>query len=197
MICQSHFQIKPEIDIVRNRMLAFEVRVLFDFSNKGVYALLSASVLALEGGGNLINPDGSLVFIFFLFLIFVFILNKVLFKPIGRVLDERASLTEGTRADAKKTLNEYRARLEAYETGIRKARSESYIYLEQQRNSALVERRLTVSEAKRHAAAEIEEARKAVAAEAEKARATLENDAREIAEKISVVVLGRTAGGRM
>jgi hypothetical protein len=39
-----------------------------------------------EGGGNIISPDGSLVFVLFLFIILVFV-ERILFGPSGG-LDE-------------------------------------------------------------------------------------------------------------
>ena len=60
----------------------------------GVHTLLANVALAFaEGGGNIISPNGSLVFILVLFLLFVFVMNRLLFRPISRVLDERQVLT--------------------------------------------------------------------------------------------------------
>ena len=53
-----------------------------------------------EGGGDIISPDGSLVFVLVLFLVFVFLLNRILFRPVGRVLDERQTLIEGSANEA-------------------------------------------------------------------------------------------------
>jgi len=158
--------------------------------------LLAMIALALaEEGGNIINPDGSLLVIFVLFVIFVFVLNRLLFKPVGQVLDEREALTEGATAEARAATRQYQTRLADYEATIRQARTESYRHLEQERAAALEERRRLLEEAKAEAGVRIESAKSAVADEADRARAALEVESRRIAEQISRAVLGRELGG--
>lgn len=148
-----------------------------------------------EGGGNIISPDGSLVFVLVLFLIFVFVLNRILFRPIGRVLDERQSLTEGAANEARAAKRSYEARLAEYEATIRQARAESYRQSEQERAVALDERRRLIEEAKQVANEEIGRARHEIERQAAEARAALESESRQIAQRISRTVLGRTVGG--
>jgi F-type H+-transporting ATPase subunit b len=154
------------------------------------------TALALsEGEGNIIQPDGSLIFVLVLFLIFVFVLNRILFKPIGRVLDERETLTEGAKTEARAATRRYQAQLADYEARIRQARGESYRLLEQHRAGALEERRQLIEQVKAEATEKIEEARAEIAGQAERAREALEVESRQIAAQISRTVLGRTVGG--
>lgn len=148
-----------------------------------------------EGGGNIISPDGSLVFVLILFLVFVFVLNRILFRPISRVLDERETLTEGAANEARAARRRYEARLAEYEATIRQARAESYRRLEQERAAALDERRRLIEEAKQHANEEIGRAKQEIERQVATARAALESESRQIAERISRTVLGRTVGG--
>ena len=148
-----------------------------------------------EGGGDIIKPDGSLVFIFILFLLFVFVMNRLLFRPVGRVLDERQTLTEGATNEARAALRRYESKLYEYEGTIRQARAESYKKLEQDRAAALEERRGVIESAKRKAAEEIAEARTEIERQGAAARVTLEDETRRIAAEISRTVLGRTVGG--
>lgn len=148
-----------------------------------------------EGGGNIISPDGSLVVVLVLFLIFVFVLNRILFRPIGRVLDERQTLIEGSANEARAARRRYEARLAEYEATIRQARAESYRRAEQARNAALDERRRLIEEAKEYARKQIESAKREIEQQVAQARAALESEVREIAQRISQTVLGRTVGG--
>ena len=158
--------------------------------------MVSMTALAFsEGGGNIIQPDGSLIFVLVLFLIFVFVLNRILFKPIGRVLDERETLTEGAKTEARAATRRYQAQLADYEARIRQARGESYRLLEQHHAAALEERRQLIEQVKAEANEKIEQAKTEIAGQAENARASLEVDARQIAAQISRTVLGRTVGG--
>ncbi|MEK6288965.1 MAG: ATP synthase F0 subunit B [Acidobacteriota bacterium] len=148
-----------------------------------------------EGGGNIISPDGSLVFVLVLFLIFVFVLNRILFRPIGRVLDERQTLTEGAANEARAAKRSYEARLAEYEATIRQARAESYRQSEQERAVALDNRRRLIEEAKQFANEEIGRAKNEIERQVADARAGLESESLQIADRISRTVLGRTVGG--
>lgn len=148
-----------------------------------------------EGGDNIIQPNVTLVVVLILFIVFVIVLNQILFKPIGKVLDERESLTDGAAAEARAASRQYQSRLNNYEETIRQARAESYRKLEQQRKAALEERSNLVAAARAEAEAEIEKAKQEVAAQTAEARTALEQESRQIAEQISRTVLGRAVGG--
>jgi len=158
--------------------------------------LFGVTALALAGGEeNIIQPNASLFLVFVLFIIFVFVLNRILFRPIGRVLDEREALTEGASNEARAAANRYQSELASYEASIRQARGDSYRRIEQERAAALEERKRLIDEAKQKAAQEIDRAKSEIADQAASARAFLEAESRQIAERISHTVLGRTAGG--
>jgi F-type H+-transporting ATPase subunit b len=158
--------------------------------------LLAHGVLAFaEGGSNIINPDGSLVFVLILFLVFVFVMNRLLFRPVSRILDERQTLTAGAANEARAAARRYESKLDEYEATIRQARAESYKNLEAQRAVALAERQQVVEAAKQATAEEISRAKAEIERQAEQARATLEAESRQIAENISRTILGRTVGG--
>jgi len=157
--------------------------------------LVSITLAFAEGGGDIIKPDGSLVFVLILFIVLVFVLNRILFRPIGRVLDERQTLTEGAANEARAARRSYDTRLAEYETTIRQARAESYKHSEQERAAAVEERRHLIDEAKLHAHEQIERAKQEIEQQVVQARSALESESRQIAERISRTVLGRTAGG--
>jgi F-type H+-transporting ATPase subunit b len=148
-----------------------------------------------EGGGNIISPDASLVFVLVLFVIFVFVLNRILFRPISRVLDARQTLTEGSANEARAARRRYEAKLADYEATIRQARAENYRRLEQERAAALEERRKLIEAAKLHAHGQIADARLEIGQQAAQARSALESEAHQIADRISRTVLGRPVGG--
>ncbi len=152
-------------------------------------------MLASESTGNIISPDGSLVVIFFLFLIFVFLLNRILFKPVGRILDQREKLTHGAKAEAREAADELRRKLGEFEERIRLARAESYRYLEQQRAAAVARRNQDIEEARHQAASTIEDGKREIARQAEQARSALESEAASIAGSIAQTILGRAVGG--
>ena len=148
-----------------------------------------------EGGGNIISPDGSLIFILVLFILFVFVMNRLLFRPISRVLDERQTLTEGATNEARAAVRRYQVKLNDYESAIRQARAESYKKLEADRAVALESRRRMIEAAKEETRDKISQAKSEVEQQAAAARASLESESRRVAETISRIVLGRAVGG--
>ena len=158
--------------------------------------MLSTGALAFaEGGSNIIQPDASLVFVLILFLLFVFVMNRLLFRPVSRILDERQTLTVGATNEARAAARRYEGRLDEYEATIRQARAESYKRLEEGRALALDQRRQLIDAAKQQTADEINRAKADIDRQAAAARATLEAESRQIAENISRTILGRTVGG--
>ena len=153
-------------------------------------------VLALaEGGDNIIQPDLSLILVLVLFLIFVVVLNKILFKPISEVLNERHNLTVGAADEARAVTRSYQMRLADYEARIREARAESYRQAEIQRAAALERRRQLIEQVKQQAAQQIEEAKANIRRQVAEARSALEIESRQIAAGIARTLLGRTVGG--
>jgi F-type H+-transporting ATPase subunit b len=148
-----------------------------------------------EGGGNIISPDGSLVLVLILFIIFVFVLNRILLRPVGRVLDERQTRPYGAANDARAARRRYEAKLAEYETTIRQARAEGYRRSEQERAGALEERRKLIEAAKQNTNEQITHARSEIAQQVAQARTALASESRQIADRISRTVLGRTVGG--
>jgi F-type H+-transporting ATPase subunit b len=157
--------------------------------------LVSMTLAFAEGGGDIISPDGSLIFVLILFVILVFVLNRILFRPIGRVLDERQTLTEGAANEARAARRIYESRLADYEATIRQARAESYKRSEQERAAALEARRRLIDDSKLQAHEQIERAKREIEQQVARARAALESESRQIAERISRTVLGRPVGG--
>lgn len=157
--------------------------------------MVATAVLALEGGTDIIRPDGSLVVIFVLFIIFVFVMNRLLFKPIVRVLDQRERKTEGARHEARASIRVYEGKVAEYEFSIRHTRAETYRLLQEAREKAMAERSRLLDEARQAAGQEFGAARTELERQVVAARATLERDARQIAAEISRNILGRPVLG--
>ena len=104
-------------------------------------------------------------------------------------------MTEGAANEARAARRRYEAKLAEYEATIRQARAESYRRAEQERAAALDQRRRLIEDSKQHANEEIGRAKHEIERQVTAARAALESESRQIAERISRTVLGRTVGG--
>jgi len=151
--------------------------------------------LALKEG--VLSIDGSFLFIFFSILLLIYVLNRTLFKPINKVLDERESLGAGRIGEARRMLGEYEERLKRYESQLREARGEAYQRLEAGRREAMLERQRMIAEVKAETTARIDAAKDEIAEQAAGAKKNLEKDARAMAATISSQILRRSvsAGG--
>lgn len=136
-------------------------------------------------------PDGTLVLHILIIIMMVFLLNRILYRPISRVLDERESRTRGRSGEALDILRRVKESLSRYENSLRQARAESYRLLEQQQSEATGERQRRVLAVREELEERIEEQKKEIRAQADDARITLEGEARRAAASISSQVLRR------
>lgn len=153
------------------------------------------TVLALAG--NVLSVDGSFLFIFVSIFVLIFILNRTLFSPINKILDERERLGVGRLDQAKGMLIAYEQQLTQYEEQLRAARAEAYQNLEAQRREAQTIRQETLAQVRTETSAQIAEAQSAIREQAEAAKENLQGEARQMAATISSQLLHRpvTDGG--
>jgi len=136
-------------------------------------------------------PDGTLVLHIVIIVTMVFILNRILYRPISRVLDERESRTRGRSGEALEILRRVRESLSRHENSLRQARAEGYRLLEQQQAEATGERQRRVLAVRKELEERIEEQKREIQAQADDARITLEGEAHRAAASISSQVLRR------
>lgn len=144
--------------------------------------------------GSVISIDGSFLFIFISIFLLIFILNRTLFAPINKVLDEREHLGAGRLTESKKLLKQYDERLQYYEAQLRQARAEAYQTLEVQRKEALTARQQLLDQVKQETAVQIAAAKDEIAQQTARARQNLETEARTMAATISSQILHRPVG---
>ncbi len=136
-------------------------------------------------------PDGTLVLHIAIIITMVFVLNRLLFRPINATLKERESRTRGRSGEARETIRRVEESLANYENSLRKARAEGYRLLEQQQAESSAERTRRLGLVRKEVEEEVEEQKSLIRAQAEDARAALESEARRIASGISSQILGR------
>lgn len=136
-------------------------------------------------------PDGTLLIHIAIIITMVFVLNRLLFKPVGRVLSEREARTHGRSDEARDTIRRVSESLSRYETSLRQARAEGYSLLERQQSEANGDRQRKVALVRKEVEGQIEEEKRQIRAQADAARATLEEEAKLVAASIKSQVLRR------
>ncbi len=153
--------------------------------------LVAVPALASEGDIVLIPSPEMLLSLIVLFVLLVFPVNALLFKPIFAALDARDEKISGTRARAERLAGDADEVLARYEARIREVREEA----EAERRESLAESRsqslAEAAAARGGAEADIENARREISAELERARSGLRRDAEQLARQAAGRVLGR------
>jgi F-type H+-transporting ATPase subunit b len=136
-------------------------------------------------------PDGTILIHIAIIITMVFVLNRLLFRPVGRILSEREARTHGRSDEAHDTMRRVSESLSRYETSLRQARAEGYSLLERQQSEANGERQRKIASVRREVEEQVEEEKRQIRAQADAARATLGEEAKLVAANISSQVLRR------
>ena len=138
---------------------------------------------------------GSIPTVVFLLLLY-WIYTVLVHKPLGRVLQERRSKTEGAMEKARADIAAAEARTADYEQRMREARVALFRQQEVRRQQALQARTAAVAEARERAQAQVESARTAIEKDKLAAQAVLVAESGRLAAEILQSVLQPAAGGR-
>ncbi len=154
--------------------------------------LAPAGGAAASEGGLVLLPEWDLLLLLLAVVALLIVpVNKLLFDPIFRVLEERDQKIAGTRKRAETIAAEADASLQRYEQAIAEVRVEA----ESTRRSALDDARSAHAQrtaaARAEAESEVGRAREALAAELTTARASLRSQSEGLAREIASRVLGR------
>lgn len=136
-------------------------------------------------------PDISLVYQMINFLVLLFVLNLVLYKPIRNVLLERKAKIEGMQNGAEKAQSDLVAGEDAYNSGLKQARSKGLKSKEAFVEEASKEEKEIIDRINKKAQANLADIKKQVAQETEQARKALEAEVDVYAKAIGEKILGR------
>lgn len=139
----------------------------------------------------MISLDISILYQVILFVVLWLILNKVLFQPYLRLLDERERRTAGAQHDSS-DLEHEGARLRAqYEEKIKTAQTTAYADKERVLQTARMEREKILGDARQEATQTLERARQEITAAVATERTLAAAEAQSIGAVIASKVLGR------
>lgn len=140
----------------------------------------------------MINLNATLLIQLANFLLLMFLLNRLLFRPMMRVLEERRERTEGRRKKAEQLDAEAEAVWSDYQKRIQEAKADADRIRSELVRQADAERQKTVEAATRQAEKTVTEIRARVRAEAEEARGVLRAEAERLASAMAEQILGRS-----
>jgi F-type H+-transporting ATPase subunit b len=138
-------------------------------------------------------PDLSVVWVIFFVLLLTVILDRLLFKPILRVIAQREHAIQSARELAERSASEARAAAAEFERKTADARGEIYKQMDEMRRTASAERADIMARTRAEVDAEIAAASAKLQAEADQARRTLSADAEALGQAAADRILGRRA----
>jgi F-type H+-transporting ATPase subunit b len=136
-------------------------------------------------------PDLSVAWVIFFVLLLTVIVDRLLLRPVLRVIGAREDAIRSARELAQRSSNEARAAAAEFEQKTTAARSEIYKQMDDMRRSALNERAEIMSRTRAEADAEVAAASDRLKAETEEARRRLEADADALGGIVAERILGR------
>lgn len=148
---------------------------------------------AYAAGKLVLMPDWpTLVILLVFFVLLIFPLNSMIFRPLFRVLDDRESKIGGATSDAQELVAKSSELMDQYRGKIREARDDAEVRRRQQLESARAEQASITGDAKAEAESEIGRAREEIGESLAEARVTIEAASREVASVAAERILGRS-----
>ncbi|SRR5713226_1057117 len=142
----------------------------------------------------MISLDYSVIVQIVSFLLFWFLLDKILFKPFLGLLDERERRSGGVKAEtASLEAEAERLRVE-YESGIAKAREEGDAVKETILAEARQARERLLIQAREEAGRILQKARDEIQSELQRGQGQVVREAEAIAQQMTERILGRRVG---
>lgn len=139
----------------------------------------------------MVSVDVSLFVQIVNFLVLIWVLNLVLYKPIRNILIQRKEKVLALQQGAATSLEEAKAREAAFDQGIKAARAKGLKEKESFLQEAGEEEKRIVGEINAKAQAELAAVREKIFKDAEAVRVALQGEVEEYAKAIGQKILGR------
>jgi F-type H+-transporting ATPase subunit b len=138
-------------------------------------------------------PDLSVVWVIGFVLLLTALLNRLLFRPVLRVIAERERAIASARGLAEQSATQARAAADEFERKTREARAELYGQMDEMRRAATNTRLQVVADTRAEAEAEVASASARLKVEADDARRNLAAEAEALSLEVAERILGRKA----
>ena len=142
---------------------------------------------------SLVSLDWTLVVQAVNFLVFMVLINKFLFQPLLKLMEERKKELGATYSEIEALRRKAQELLEEVEALISEAKAEAKNLIDSAVKEARAEREKIIKAAQEEAEAKVEAAKKEIWSSFEQEKAKLEKEAEKIAEEIVKKILKKVA----
>lgn len=146
---------------------------------------------AFAGGGIKVYPDKSLIIQIINFILLIWALNIVLYRPIRNVLLQRKEKMDGMQQRIDDFNSDIETKDEAFESGIKDARVKGLKEKESLIAAATDEEKSIIADINKQAKEELAEILDKIAKDADEARKSLQNEIDDFVKEIGHKILGR------
>ena len=136
-------------------------------------------------------PDLSVIFVLFAVILLAVVLDRVLFRPLLRVMRERADAVSSAISLAENATAKAQAATAEFDAKVTAARTDLYKQMDERRKAADGYRADLMAKTKTDVESQLSAARDTLRVQADQARATLDKDAEALGQQIAAKVLGR------
>lgn len=162
----------------------------------GMLLLSAAPVLYASegsggGGGVTVMPDWTVFIQIINFLLILWILNLILYRPIRSILRQRKEKIEGLELSIETYNDDAQEKDAAFAAGIKEARTKGLNEKEALLKAAADEEKEIIAKVNAKAQAELTDIREKISQEAQTAKAALQTQVDEFANAICRKILGR------
>jgi F-type H+-transporting ATPase subunit b len=145
-----------------------------------------------SGGGVTVMPDWTVAIQIVNFLLILWILNRILYRPIRNILLQRKEKMDGLELSIRTYNEDAQEKDEAFLAGIKEARAKGLSEKEALLQAAAEEEKMIITKVNEKAQAELADIRQQISQEAQTAKAALQTKVEEFADDICQKILGRT-----
>jgi F-type H+-transporting ATPase subunit b len=140
----------------------------------------------------MINPDITLIIQMVNFLILLFLLNLILFRPIRNIIKERNQIIQNFNSDITSLKDEAQDSMERFEQKVLEAKKEGMAQISKMKGEGEQAEEELITATNTEVQAKIEEARKKVASDIQEARTQLQAQVQAFSVAVTEKVLGRS-----
>jgi F-type H+-transporting ATPase subunit b len=138
-----------------------------------------------------IFPNWTFLPILFFVILLTFILNRTLFRPLGKTLEERERRITGARLEAEEIRRASQEKGTEFDRRLREARREADQQVAQVKNAALSEKNQVVTRQRSETEQMLVQAKSEIRTKVEDARRKLEAQTQQLAAQIATRILNR------
>lgn len=139
----------------------------------------------------MISLDWTLILQFVNFMVLLVILNKLLYRPLLGILEQRRATIDGSHEKAQSLQSEIEEKMARYQQQLNDAKADASLERGKVKQAAQVEETAILGEAQKRATVRLQAIKDQVAGEADEAGKTLKAEAESLAGQIATKVLGR------